>query len=113
MDDKLTTLADYGFNLCHENALNLRGYMTEKIFDVSHGECVPIHLGATDIAELIPLCTCIDRRNFASHAELLKFIRNLGEAEWQGFIDAVWQFLQSEKYKDIPPTACLNCSETG
>lgn len=99
VDDKLATMARYRFNLCYENASNLRGYLTEKIFDAFHAGCVPIYLGAPDIDELIPSSTFIDRRNFASDSDLLDFIMSMSEAEWQDSIDAAWDFLQSENYK--------------
>lgn len=99
VDDKLATMARYRFNLCYENASNLRGYLTEKIFDAFHAGCVPIYLGAPDIAELIPPSAFIDRRKFASDSDLLDFIRAMSEAEWQDLINAAWRFLQSENYK--------------
>lgn len=99
VDDKLATMARYRFNLCYENASNMRGYLTEKIFDAFYAGCVPIYLGAPDIDELIPPSTFIDRRNFASDSDLLNFIRNMDEADWQDLIDAAWNFLRSEDYK--------------
>ncbi|MDQ1186569.1 hypothetical protein QE408_003712 [Agrobacterium larrymoorei] len=99
VDNKLATMSNYRFNLCYENAKNLRGYLTEKIFDAFNAGCVPIYLGAPDIEDMIPSNTFIDRRKFTSDVELLEFLRRVDEVQWKTFIRAAKQFLNSDAYQ--------------
>jgi hypothetical protein len=97
--DKKTTMSGYKFNLCYENALGFRGYVTEKIFDALHAGCVPVYLGAPDIEDSVPPEAFIDRRQFNSDEELLKFLRSVGRTRWEALVDAGQEFLKSAAYE--------------
>ena len=50
VDSKKEVLEKYKFAICYENARDIDGYITEKIFDCFFAGCVPIYWGAN------PLC---------------------------------------------------------
>lgn len=113
VDNKLATMSNYRFNLCYENAKNLRGYLTEKIFDAFHAGCMPIYLGAPDIEDMIPLNTFIDRRKFSSDVELLEFLRSVDETQWKTLIEAARQFLISDEYQKYTANGMFSLLKTG
>ena len=78
---KKPVLEKYKFSICYENARDIPGYITEKIFDCFFAGCVPVYWGAPDIVEHVPETCFIDRRKFRSHEELHAFLKNIGEAE--------------------------------
>src|SRR5450759_2028825 len=73
---KVSTLANYRFALCFENTA-FPGYVTEKIFDCFAAGCIPVYLGAPDIASMIPAGAFIDARDFSDLTGLESFIRDL------------------------------------
>ena len=94
---KKVVLAQYKFCICYENAKNIPGYITEKIFDCFFAGCVPIYLGAPDIAEQIPVNTFIDKRDFKTYEALYAFISNMGDEEYLGYLKNIKAFLNSKK----------------
>jgi alpha(1,3/1,4) fucosyltransferase len=64
---KYATYQKYKFSICYENALDFKGYITEKIFDCFFGGTVPIYLGASNITQYIPENTFIDKRKFDTY----------------------------------------------
>jgi hypothetical protein len=62
---KYKTLSHYRFCLCFEN-MEMRGYVTEKIFDCLYVGTIPIYLGALDIDKLFPSDCYIDARKYES-----------------------------------------------
>lgn len=106
-------MSNYRFNLCYENAQNLRGYLTEKIFDAFHAGCVPIYLGAPDIEDMIPIDTFIDRRRFSSDAELLELLRSVNESQWRAFIEAARQYLLSDAHQKYTANGMFSLLKTG
>ncbi|MDH7578630.1 MAG: glycosyltransferase family 10 [Bacillota bacterium] len=85
------------FSICYENARDIPGYITEKIFDCFIYGCVPIYLGAPNVTEHIPAATFIDKRNFKSYPELSKYLRDMPPQEYIGYLEAIKSFLESEK----------------
>lgn len=95
--DKLSTMKNYRFSICYENMGNVKGYITEKIFDSFAAGCVPIYLGATNVTDYIPKNCFIDRRAFKNHEELYEFLKNMDEATYNGYIENIRQFLKSDQ----------------
>jgi len=62
--EKGPLLAGYKFSICYENTSNIRGYVTEKIFDCFQGGYVPVYLGADNICDYVPENTFIDKKSF-------------------------------------------------
>ena len=74
------------------------GWMTEKIFDCFFAGVVPVYLGATDIAEHVPADIFIDMRDFAGYHELHNFLRNLSDADVEGYRERARTFLESAAF---------------
>ena len=89
----------YKFSICYENMGNQRGYITEKIFDSFVGGCVPIYLGAENIAQVIPKECFIDRREFRSDEELYTFIKTMDVYTHEKYLNAIKRYLQSSESK--------------
>lgn len=94
---KRDALLQARFCICYENVRDLPGYITEKIFDCFLSGCVPIYWGASNINEHVPPECFIDRRNFASHGELLSFIQGMPEHEFIRYQTAIASFLDSPR----------------
>ena len=92
---KWDVLKNYKFCFCFENMGNQRGYVTEKIFDCLVGGCVPIYLGAVNITDYVPKECFIDRRDFSSDDELYSFLKNMEEATYQNYMDAIQIYFES------------------
>ncbi len=74
---KLDILRRYRFNLAYENCID-RDYVTEKWFDCLASGCVPVYLGAPNIADFAPSSdSYIDATKFADAAALAHHLREL------------------------------------
>ena len=67
------------FGICYENTKDLPNYMTEKLFDCMIEGCVPVYWGANNVLDFIPKECFIDRRDFASTADLHTFLQVMDE----------------------------------
>lgn len=101
--DKLTVLAKFKYSLCFENAREIPGYITEKIFDSLIAGCVPVYWGAPNISDHIPPNCYIDYRQFLksphSLSALNEFLNGIDEAKWNLYQTAIANFLQSPAVK--------------
>lgn len=86
----------YKFSICFENVRDLPGYITEKIFDSFFSYCVPVYWGASNISDLIPEDTFIDRRKFKSNEELFNFLFYMSDKSYNDYQRAIERFLHSE-----------------
>lgn len=89
----------YRFGLCYENTIDQPGYVSLKIFDCLRCGCVPVYLGAPDIADYVDKEAFVDRRAFGSLDELGKYLRGIGEREYWRYIDAGRAYLQSRRFQ--------------
>jgi len=94
---KLKTLEQYRFNICYENARDIPGYITEKIFDCLFSGCVPIYRGADNIQEHIPADCFIDRRDFDGYDELYSCIKKMDSQKYGKYIDSAHEYLTSSR----------------
>lgn len=106
VDSKLLTLRNFKFSICYENARDIPGYITEKVFDSMAAGCIPIYWGAPRIDEVLPSETFIDRRNFKSHEELYDFLKNMSEPEYNSRLDRIGEYLRSPAHLPFTPRAC-------
>jgi alpha(1,3/1,4) fucosyltransferase len=97
VESKVDVLCRYKFAICYENAKNIPGYITEKIFDCFFSGCVPIYWGAPNITEHIPKNCFIDRRDFSSHEELYAHLKNMEEREYLEIQKNIENYIFSEK----------------
>jgi len=89
----------YKFAMCYENMLDQPGYVTLKIFDCLRCGCVPIYLGAPDIADYVDKEAFVDRRKFSSNEELGAYIASVSEQEYEAFVDAGRAYLHGERFR--------------
>lgn len=97
VDSKREVLEKYKFAICYENAKDISGYITEKIFDCFFAGCIPIYWGADNIIKHIPKECFIDKREFNTYEELYHYIKNMSDGEYIKYLDNIENFLNSEK----------------
>jgi hypothetical protein len=96
IESKKRILEKYKFAICYENAKNIDGYITEKIFDCFFAGCIPIYWGANNITEHIPKECFIDKRNFLSYEELYIFINNISDKKYNEYLNNIEKYLFNE-----------------
>ena len=102
---KLETMQKYRFSICYENVRDLPGYITEKIWDSFFAGCVPVYWGASNITDYIPNDCFIDRRKFANHEALYKFLTSMTESEYSAYQERIAVFLASEEVRPFSAEA--------
>ena len=90
-------LKDYKFSICYENARDIPGYITEKIFDCFFAGCVPVYWGANNITDHIPKSCFIDKRDFNDYDELYSYMKGMSDSEYQLYQQNISEFLTSNK----------------
>jgi hypothetical protein len=107
-DNKHQTLANYKYSICFENS-EMRGYITEKIFDCFYAGTVPIYHGAPDISDFIDPNSYIDFKNFRGLAELKKYLDSLSKTQYLEMKENGKKFIekQSTCYYDFLQNAVL------
>lgn len=97
VDNKKAAMENYRFSICFENAKNIPGYITEKIFDSFFAGCVPIYWGANNIQKYVPTNCYIDMRDFLSFEELHNYISSINEEQYNAYIDNINKYLESNE----------------
>lgn len=97
--DKIAVLKNYRFSICYENTKEVRGYITEKIFDCFHAGVVPIYWGASNVREYIPSNCFIDRRLFHNFDDLLTHLKNMNEETYNRYLENIREYLKSRRAK--------------
>ncbi|ADN09545.1 glycosyltransferase family 10 domain-containing protein [Sulfurimonas autotrophica] len=97
VESKKETLTKYKFVICYENARDIPGYITEKIFDCFFAGCVPVYWGANNITEHIPEECFIDKRKYDTYEKLYDFIYNMSDEEYLKYLNNIEFYLNSEK----------------
>ena len=106
---KSVILKQYKFSICYENARDIPGYITEKIFDCFFSGCVPVYWGAPNITDYIPEGTFIDRRKFGSYAELFEYLKKISSEEYRNYLKSIESFINNP---DIYPFSAENFADT-
>ncbi len=96
---KLEKLKEYKFSICYENMCDVKGYITEKMFDCLAAGVVPVYWGASNVADYIPEGCFIDRRRFANNEEMYQFLKKVTQEEYQAYLDKAAEFLLSDQAK--------------
>jgi hypothetical protein len=94
---KSVILERYRFSICYENCKGFPGYITEKPFDAFFSGCVPVYLGAPNVASYLPKDTFVDKRDFATYEELYKYLTEMSEVEYTNYLKNIEKFLNSEQ----------------
>lgn len=95
-DSKYQVLSKYNFCLCFEN-MEMRSYMTEKLFDCLYVGTIPVYLGAPDIEDFVPAETFVDARRFRSWESLWTHLESLDPTELTRMREAGAAFVRSER----------------
>ena len=95
--DKLEIYRKYLFSICFENARDLSGYISEKIFDCFFAGCVPVYWGATNISDYVPPDCFIDMRRFRDVSELHNHLVSINENEYFDYLCAIEDFIKANK----------------
>jgi len=93
---KQKTLSSFRFSICYENARDVPGYVTEKIFDCFKAGCIPVYLGAPNITDIIPAECYIDRRQFTGYESLYQYMCSMSDREFVERLEAIEAFLKSD-----------------
>ncbi|MBS0606378.1 MAG: hypothetical protein KF898_01590 [Parachlamydiales bacterium] len=96
---KYDVLKNYKFSFAYENIRDIPGYITEKIFDCFHAGTVPIYWGASNVEAYIPKNCFIDREDFPTHSELVKYLLAMDEPQYQQYLQHIRDFLESDAAK--------------
>ena len=94
---KREILKRYKFSICYENARDIPGYITEKIFDCFFAGCIPVYLGASNVTDYIPERCFIDKRKFSDYPELFNYLNTMSEHEYLDYLHAIEEYIRSEK----------------
>ena len=92
---KAEVLKHTRFSICYENVAGFSGYITEKIFDCFLAGCVPIYWGAVNVADHVPANCFLDRRAFASTADVYARIVSMTEREFVDIQTNIAEFMVS------------------
>ncbi|HSX13137.1 MAG TPA: glycosyltransferase family 10 [Chlamydiales bacterium] len=95
--DKIAVLKNYKFCICYENTKDVRGYVTEKIFDCFKAGVVPVYLGASNICDYVPKECFVDRREFKDDQAVYDFLKNMNQEMYAEYLMSAENFLKSEK----------------
>ena len=106
--DKYEVMENYKFAICLENARDIEGYITEKIFDCFFAGCVPLYRGPQNITEHVPKDCFIDLRDFTSREAVYDRISLMTKAEYEGYQNRIRAYLQSEKFKPFTSSTFVN-----
>lgn len=103
-ESKKDVLKKYKFSICFENAKDYPGLITEKIFDCFAAGTVPIYYGPPNIQRYIPEDCFINFCCFSNYEDLYRYIKNMSEEEYKGFLLAAKVFIQSNGYYEFTST---------
>jgi hypothetical protein len=81
--DKLDLISNFRFTIGVENFQGNKDYISEKIFEPMMSGSVPVYLGDEKIDEVVPSDAFVDVRKFKNQADLLKYLKNCPESDWQ------------------------------
>ena len=99
VDSKKEILSKYKFAICYENARDIPGYITEKIFDCFFSGCIPIYWGASNVTAHIPKECFIDKREFDSYEELYEYVNNINDEKYLEYLNNIEIFLNGDQVK--------------
>ena len=92
--EKIEYVRHYKFAIAYENTEGLHGYLTEKLCDCLAAATIPVYLGDRLLADLVPPSCYIDRRKFATHEELYRFMTEMPYSRYAEYVEAIRAFMQ-------------------
>lgn len=98
VNTKYEVLSRTKFCICFENARDIDGYVTEKIFDCLFAGCIPIYWGDANIGQSIPSACFIDFRQFQSYHDLYRYLTTITSEQFFRYQEAARNFLKSAQF---------------
>ncbi|MBP9742774.1 MAG: hypothetical protein KBD37_05400 [Burkholderiales bacterium] len=99
--EKIPILEKYKFAICYENARDIPGYITEKIFHCFFAGCVPIYWGANNIKDYVPESCFIDKRKYDTYEELYEYISKMPDVEYLNYLTNIEEYLNSDQIQQL------------
>lgn len=96
VDQKKVVMERYRFSICYENARDIPGYITEKIFDSFFSGCVPIYLGANNVTQFIPENCFVDKRRFPTYEKLYEYLIAMSDDDYLSYLHNIEHYLNSD-----------------
>lgn len=103
-ENKIEVYHNYKFALALENTKDVKGYVTEKIYDCLVAGIVPIYMGADDILLHVPGNCFIDYTQFDSLEQLADFLFSMSEEEYNRYQQAMEAFLAGDVQSHLDGT---------
>ena len=100
VNSKKETLLKYKFAICYENARDIPGYITEKIFDAMLSGSVPVYVGCKNITHEVPSECFINAKDFSSPDKLFAYIKNINKVDWELINSKIVTYINSEEFKN-------------
>ena len=94
---KKETLQKYKFAICYENAKDISGYITEKIFDCFFSGCIPVYWGADNVTRHIPEACFVDKNKYRSYEELYDSMLTMSEKKYKDYLKNIKEFIHSDE----------------
>lgn len=101
IQSKFDVLKRYKFAISYENARDVPGWITEKVFHCFFAGCVPVYWGANNVTDHIPANCFIDKRQFATYEKLYSFLATMDDRTYLNYIEAIGHYLRSDKAKQF------------
>ncbi len=98
-ESKAEIYTNYRFALCFENMKNVKGYISEKIFDCFRSGIIPIYYGAENVSDYIPEHCYIDYSKFKNIHQVYDYISNIDQSTYNGILNRIIAFLESDARK--------------
>mgnify|MGYP000383192403 CR=1 FL=1 len=96
IENKKLVMSGYKFSICYENARDMPGYITEKIFDSFFAGCVPVYWGADNISKYVPENCFVDKRIYSSYEELYDYLEKMSDIEYNTYLYNIQKFIESD-----------------
>jgi len=97
---KQEVLSKTRYCICFENARDISGYLTEKIFDCLFAGCVPIYWGEPNIEQWLPPGCFIDFRKFnSSYEALYQYLTDIPEKAYIEMQKSGREFIKSNSFE--------------
>ncbi len=94
---KTACLNNYRFNICYENMRDVRGYITEKLFNSFPSGSIPVYWGPPNITDYVPKNCFIDRRDFKDEQELYTFLKNMSKETYMAYLENIKKYVETEQ----------------
>ena len=94
-ESSVAVYARYKFAICFENARDIPGYATEKLFNCLNARCVPVYWGDSEILRHVPKGCYIDLREFDNCSDLYAFLKAVDGKRYARYMKEINAFLRT------------------